>query len=344
MPNRHYVYVDSRNRNPNESNNNFTVHLQNAVKNVTRCGVISFSIANTHFNVTESNRMFQWFEIHLNTYYYYKTFTITLDTGYYSVTSLLNNLVTKMNATSGRQVSSETVTTYSFEIDDDFRVTITGSSANSEVANRWWGFLVDSNDVLFNNSIIHSILSFNRSQVLKTSQLQEIANPFNILVNENLSPTNLYTKAWAQSRTNLTTAQRSLKANMSYSENQSLIHLASDILSENSSRMVFKDRHSTTQKTHILESIPVTVNRWSYIQMNKATFEVLWHSLDNVNVDHFDLKLLNEHYTLFDSDSHADFKACLVFETADESHTEINQMHREYNLSAYLQSQIVPSR
>lgn len=338
MVNRHYVYVDSRNRNPHEQANNFNVHLQNALKNVVRCGVISFSIPNVHYNVTESNRVIRWYEIHFQSpVYYYRSFSIVLEPGYYSVTSLLDEIISKMNATTGRQVASETVTTYSYSIDDDYRVSIIGASANSDSSDRWWGFLEGDDDTTFNNSIVHSILSYTRNQVLTFSQLQQIANPPGVIVDTGLSPVNMYTTAWAQSRTNLTEAQRSLKSNMSYSENQSLIHLASDILSENSSRMIFKDGRSTTNKTNILESIQVTVNRWSYISMNKAAHEVLWHSLENVNIDHFDLKLLNEHYTLFNTDSHADFKACLVFETADESHPEITQMHRDYNLSGYLQ-------
>lgn len=348
MVNKHYVYVDSRNRNKTEPVNNFTVHLHNPIKNVVRCGVVNFVCPNTSYNVHALNNKFEWFEVYLdttaNTTYYYRTFAITLDIGYYNISKLCQTIVDKMNATTDRTNTGESPTLYTFSPDDDdYRISITGASANSAAANRYWGFLMENDDKVFNNSIVHHILSYSRSQVLTREQLDTIGNLHGggEGVTTKVPTDGRFAQALAQSRTNLTPEERTLKANFSYSENQSLIHLASDILSENSSRMVLNNGKSDTMKTNILESINVTVNRWSYISMNKSANDILYHSLEGINISHFDLKLLNEHYLLFpDGDaSTVEFKACIVFETSDDTHhAAMTEMYRNYNISGYRQA------
>lgn len=337
---RHYIYIDSRNRPSGQKVSDFTVHLHNPIKNVVRTAVVNFSIPNTMYNVNYLNNTFSWFEIaYYANNFFYRTFDITLDIGYYNITQLMDTIVQKMNETTGRAIAAETTTTYSYSITDDFQVVIKGLAANSTESNRHWGFLIDDNELDFNNSIIHHILSFTRKQVLTLAQLQDVANIEGIATPLNKTPSGMYTKAWAQSRNNLIEAERSLTSDFSYSENQALLHLASDLLSENSQRMVFRNGQSDTMKTHVLETIPILTNRWSWVQLNKTSNDLLYHSMDNVNVSHFDLKLLNEHYNIYDDNGIADFKCCIMFETSDDTHHEgMVEMYRNYNISGYRQA------
>ena len=314
----HYVYVDSRDRNPDEPVNDFTVKLHNPLRNVVKCGMVSFAKANNSFNIHNGNRTVRWVEAYKSgENYVSRNFNITLETGYYSAEKLLNDITTLMNTTTGRQVASETVTTYTYNIDEDYRASIIGTAASTVATNRWWGFY--SSDFEFKHSVVHSIFNYTRAQILRTKQID---------------PASTSQLSWRQSQSTLSPALRTLKAAFSYQENQSMMHIASDTLAQNSQKLTIRDNQSYTMKTNILEAIPITVNRWSYIQVNKAVNDILYHTMHNVNLDSFDLKLLNEHYIKLD-DGDADFKACFVFETLDDAHEEVKEMHREFNAQAY---------
>ena len=62
----HYVYVDSRNRNPNENVNDFQVMLHNPIKNVVKAGLVSFSKGNNSYNVHKGNNVVKWREVFYN--------------------------------------------------------------------------------------------------------------------------------------------------------------------------------------------------------------------------------------------------------------------------------------
>lgn len=341
--NRHYVYIDSRNRNPHEQTNNFTVHLNNALKNVVRCGVVSFTCPNTSYNVVHTNRIIRWFEIHHITGigYFYRTFEIELTIGYKNISDLLSEITTKMNSTGSRALASETITSYSFGFDPDYRVELSAAASSSVQSNRWWGFLVEDDEQEFNHSILHNVLSLSRSQILTQTQLDTIANKEGEASPSGLkTPVGVFISAIHQSQTVYDVAlSRTLKAPFSYSENNPLIHLASNMLSENSTRLVTKNGISFTQKTNVLEQIPITVNRWSWVQMSKSANEILWHSLDNINLTHFDLQLLNDHYNMYlEGATHVEYKACICFETVDADNSDMIEMYKAYNASGYSQA------
>ena len=99
--------------------------------------------------------------------------------------------------------------------------------------------------------------------------------------------------------------------------------------------MVVRNGATDTMKANIMETIQVVVNRWSYIHLNKNSNDVQFHNLDNININHFDVKLLGEHYEKLHETGESNFKAVFVFETLDEPHHEIKEMYREYNADAY---------
>ena len=139
----HYVYVDSIEKKTNEKINDFTVHLHAPLKNVIRCGVWNFSKGNNSFNVHPANNTVEWVERFFSatsTVVRSRPFSITLEPKYYNINQLLTEITNKMNATPNRQVASEGTVTYTYKIDEDYRVSIIGTSANSAASNRHWGF------------------------------------------------------------------------------------------------------------------------------------------------------------------------------------------------------------
>jgi hypothetical protein len=74
----------------------------------------------------------------------------------------------------------------------------------------------------------------------------------------------------------VTIPERSYTAFHSYSENSSLLYLASDILSSNSVATVkCNDDLTTTKRTNILEQIHINVGRYSFIHLTKFGSDVV---------------------------------------------------------------------
>ena len=342
MSNRHFIHVDSRSRNKHESVNNFTVHLSQPLKHVNRVGVLSFQMPNTNYNVHHGNQDLTWFEIHLSGGTpYYRLFTVTLDIGYYQISDLMDQIVSKMNATSGRQVNTETTTTYSWSVDADYRISILGTASTSAASDRYWGFYTSLMKI--NSSIAHNILGYTTDQILVVEQIRIMAYPSGSSDNDALLPLSTNATAWARSQSSLTAAERTLKARFSYSENQPMWYLASDTLAENTYSTELRPGpdgtgYLHTVKSSILASVPVHVNRWSYINLNLDSQNLVFHSMDNATVSSFDLKLLNDSRELYTNVLDRvipDYKCVLVFETIAEDHREMAQLHQQVLDSAY---------
>lgn len=325
----HYVYVDSRNRNRSEPINDFKVHLHQPIKNVSRAGLVSFSKGNNSWNVHAENNTIKWREIFFNTNnntyaQLAPHFEIQITPGYYGINELLTQITTKMSSKTGRLVSSETPTTYTYSIDDDYRVSIMATASTSTASNRYWAFY-HPDDKLFNSSILHAMLNLQREDVASTNVITDAVN----------EPVAHY---FRQTKSSLSVDARTLKSRFSYTENQAVIYLASNELTENSQRMVNYNGVPSTMKTNILETISVSVNRWSYVHLNKVGSDIQYHSMHNKTISNFDLKMLGEHYELLHEDAESDFKAVIVFESIDQPNEEINRMHMLYNDSAYRQA------
>jgi hypothetical protein len=324
---KHYVYVDSRNRNSNESINDLTVHLHQPIKNVARCGLVSFSKGNNSWNVHDGNNKIRWREIYFSNGSYNQLqnyFEISLPTGYFGINELLTQITTKMSDTNGRLTGAETATTYTYSIDDDYRISIMGTASSTSLSNRYWAFYEPDDHKKFNSSILHAILNLQREDVVSYTN-----------VDQNAAPTDAM---WRQSQSSLSSAGRTLKSRFSYTENQSVIHIASNELAENSQRMVVKDGQTDTMKTNVLETIQILVNRWSYIHLNKNANDIQYHDIHNRTISHFDVKILGEHFETLHESAESNFKAVFVFETLDEPRTEVNQMYKEYNADSYRQA------
>lgn len=315
----HYVYVDSRDRDQSEDVTDFMVRLHTPIRNAIKCGVVNFTKANNSFNVHRNNNTITWVEKVPSTATANAdsvvVSTITIDEGYYTATALLTAITTMMTATPGRTYAAETPVTYTYTIDADYRVSIIGTSSSSVVSNRFWGFYEEPS--MFKTSLLHHVLNYQKSDVLVDTTSLDETNP-----------------VWRQSRSSLPLTTRSLTASRSYQENQPLIHICSDTLSQHSQVTHLRNGLNKTVGSNILEAIPVTVNRWSFITLHKAASTMMMHSLPNVNLDVFDIKLRNEHHQPAVG-GESDFKLCILFETLDDEHEEIKTMYREFNAEAY---------
>jgi hypothetical protein len=168
------------------------------------------------------------------------------------------------------------------------------------------------------NNLLHSILGF--EMISRITTVREITHQNKENVN--------------QSYTGRALGLRTLQATHSYPENNSLLYLASSVLSNNSIRSRFEDGLMTSMKTNILETIHINVSCYSHIHLSKFGSDILWHEMDNVSLSHFDLKLFDEHHNM-NREGVANYRCCIVVETIEPDHNKREIMYKEYNRQAY---------
>jgi hypothetical protein len=309
----------------------FTINLHNPIISVKRVGISSFTSSNNSYNVTKKNNKVRWLEqkkdnINLVT----RTMEVIIPPGYYSINELLSLIVRLMTEATeaknkegtviaeGRLYTSEEKITFSYSINENYQISILATSSNHTASNKYWGFYSPLKDMKMN--LIHSLLGF--------EMLSQITNAQEI--------TNLNKAEFKQSVTTITDLSlRTLRANHSYSENSSILYLASSVLSNNSIRSMNDEGGlMTSMKTNILETIQINVSRYSHIHFSKFGSDILWHEMDNVSLPHFDMKLLDEHHNI-NREGVANYRCVIVVETIEPDHKEKELMYKEYNRQAY---------
>ena len=324
----HYIYVNSQDKKKEEVICDFTINLHNPITSVKRIGISSFTTSNNSYNVNENNNKVRWLEqqadyIGLPT----RTMEVNVPPGYYSINELLTLIVRLMtDATEAkdkdgnvilRRYAGETKVTYTYSINENYEVSIIGTSSSNTLSNKYWGFYSPLNDM--KNNLLHSILGF--------EMISQIANTQDI-TNDNKAD-------FKQSYTGADISLRTLRANLSYSENSSVLFLASSVLANNSIRSMNDEGGiMTSMKTNILETIQINVSRYSYIHFSKFGSDILWHEMDNVSLSHFDLKLLDEHHNI-NREGVANYRCVIIVETIEPDHREKELMYKEYNRQAY---------
>lgn len=328
----HYIYVDSRHKRDDEVVCDFSINLHNPITNVQRVGVQSFTSSNNSHNIKRNNKIVRWIEQKVDGIeslgaFDTKLFEIELPIGYYTINQLLTQITTLMNATTEGKNSNGSVTprkfnteanvVYSYSINENYEISILGTSNNTTPANKYWGFYSPVTNM--KNSLVHSLLGYE----------------MNAQVTSNRDITNDNKEKFKTTKQTVDVSIRNLKANHSYSENNSLLYLASNVLSSNSISSK-NEGHSlmTSQKTNILETIHVNVSRYSFIHLSKFGGDILFHEMDNVSLSHFDLKLLDENYHV-NREGVQNYRVVIVVETASIDKREKELMYREYNKQAY---------
>jgi hypothetical protein len=331
--------VNSQDKHDDEFISDFRVQLQHPISNVKQVGVQSFSSTNNSYNVTSKNRRVKFLEQKVEGIENAGTFdtrimTVNLPIGYYTINELLTELTRRMTViqtariaidgtpSGNRQFAGEGTPAYSYSINEKYEVTITATSANTTGGNKYWGFYSETTQAM-KDSLIHSILGYEmNTQIVKGNQFLQI--------------TNSNKDNFKQSRNSLPIPDRSYTALHSYSENSSLLYLASDILSSNSIATVKgTDELTTTKRTNILEQIHVNVGRYSFIHLTKFGSDVLFHNMNNTTLTHFDLKLMDQNFHM-GQEGVQNYRACIIVETNDVvDHIEQSQMHQEYDAQGY---------
>jgi hypothetical protein len=325
----HYIYVNSQDKKTDEAICDFSINLHNPITSVKRIGISSFTTSNNSYNINVNNNKVRWLEQKAdNTALVTRTMEVIIPPGYYGINELLTLIVNLMTdateakdkdgnvITEGRLYASEAKITFSYSIDENYQISIIATSSSNTVSNKYWGFFCPITEM--KNNLLHSLLGFEMMSQITNTQDITLANRDN----------------FKQSYTGRAIGLRTLQANHSYSENSSILYLASSVLANNSLTSRNEGGIMTSMKTNILETIPVNVSRYSHIHMSKFGSEILWHEMDNVSLSHFDLKLLDEHHFI-NREGIANYRCVIVVETIEPDHREKELMYKEYNRQAY---------
>ena len=215
-----------------------------------------------------------------------------------------------------RKFNTEALPVYSYSINEQYQVSIEAKSSSSAQGNKLWGFYAPLKN-LAQNCIV-GILGFEAiSQVVIDSDITAAT--------KQLFKTSISSDA---------IALRTLKAKSSYSENNSLMYLASKDLSSNA--IISKntsDLIMTTMRSSILETIQLNVSRYSYIHVQKYGSDILYHDYHGT-LSHFSLQLLDQHYNV-NKEGVQNYRVVLVVHTSDPSNEENAYMNKLYDLESY---------
>ena len=104
---------------------------------------------------------------------------IILDVGYYNINTLLSEITLKMSREEAsltrdqnnpslfllRKFAGETFPTYSYNINENYEVSIFGSSTSSSLGDKFWGFYSPIKEM--KSSLVHSILGFQMNEQIR---------------------------------------------------------------------------------------------------------------------------------------------------------------------------------
>ena len=329
----HYIYVDSVDRTSDQLISDFTLNLHQPIANVTKIGVSSFTSSHNSHNITEYNNRVYWLEQKVEFIdnvgaYMTRLMLIELEIGYYTIHQLASRIIDLMNAQTAslttdaaggpfaRKFNTEALPVYSYSINEQYQISIEAKSSSSAQGNKFWGFYAPLKN-LSQNCIV-SILGFEAiSQVVIDSDITTSSKQF-----------------FKTSISSDAIPQRTLIAKSSYSENNSLMYLASRDISSNA--IISKntgDLVMTTMRSSILETIQLNVSRYSYIHVQKYGSDILYHDYHGT-LAHFSLQLLDQHYNV-NREGVQNYRVVLVVHTSDPSNEENAYMNKLYDLESY---------
>jgi len=253
---------------------------------------------------------------------------IELEVGYYTIHQLASRIIDLMNAASAtltttevgaplvRKFKTEGLPVYSYSINEQYQIYIEAKSTSSFHGNNFWGFYAPLKD-LSQNCVV-SILGF--EAISQVSIDSDITADNKTLIKTLISSDAIFL--------------RTLKAKSSYSENNSLMYLASKDLSSNA--IISKNTGGlvmTTMRSSILETIQLNVSRYSYIHVQKYGNDILYHDFHGT-LSHFSLQLLDQHYNV-NKEGVQNYRVVLVVHTSDPSNEENAYMNKLYDLESY---------
>ena len=328
----HYIYVDSVDRTSDQLISDFTLNLHQPIANVTKIGISSFTSSHNSHNITQFNNQVFWLEQKVDGIDTGANLTrlmeVKLEAGFYTIHQLMSRIIDLMNTATStlttdagggplvRKFNTEALPVYSYSVNEQYQVAIESKSSSSAQGNKFWGFYSPVKG-LTQNCIV-SVLGFEAIS-------QVSIDPDITASNKHLFRTSISSD---------TIPQRSIIAKSSYSENNSLMYLASRDISSNA--IISKntgDLIMTTMRSSILETIQLNVSRYSYIHVQKYGSDILYHDYHGT-LSHFSLQLLDQHYNI-NKEGVQNYRVVLVVHTSDPSNEENAYMNKLYDLESY---------
>ena len=333
MPHK-YLHISSKDRRDHEHQGDFQVFLNPPIDNCVRVGVSRFTIGNTFFNITENNKNVDWLENQTNQADYNpattKRIRITLDIGNYSIATLLSAIQTKVNAqtldvdSNNRAFGAETLPQWTLSTTDTFHVKIVATSPTAANNKRWVPYV--ESDEGYKNSV-WKVMGLQKSQV-KTNEALSIldADPYRE-TNETAYP----------NVNGIAPVARTITGHHPYHETYPNIVIASDRLATSVQKTTSTNNTISTKPCNFLATIPVNVNRYSWIHYEKLD-NIEYHNQHSSTIKSFDIKILTDEGFSFGQDELNDFTMTLIFEIKDDINENMkNEMVRYvkngYNLA-----------
>ena len=340
-----YVHVDSKNRHPGDSRTRFNVQIPHGFNHCSRVCLKDFSIPNTFSNT--KNISIQWAEFkntgtlnnpqwhsaifkanipqdEINPYMDNNEIQTMLQSVYTNESNTKIITVRKFNQDGNEvdiadQFSHKIVTAQTnplsviIQYDSDaFQFTITPEDQSSGSGHI---FMIYRDDENTKETSIWEHLGFPKDSIpdfrMFKAVFTELQNkkyhagaPFEgALFNNN------YLIAKCINRPNKVIRSIMIPINENHVK---YIHVASDSLGKDGYVM----KNGIAMKTNILESVPNTSQKFSYLHHSNETLS--FHDLKGSKITHFDIILLDENFNEFDQDSIDDYKCVIVFEEVQE--------------------------
>lgn len=316
---KHYVHINSTHRQGHESKSNFTVFLNPPIQNCWRSALSVLTTSNTFYNIKEGvNDKIFWVE-RTDTYNpttqvlvssASREFYNIIQPGYHSLerlTILVSNALSENpvyqvggndTKTYTRQVGAgNAIATYSVNTNEDFTTSIIGRQAGNQ--QKFWSILYRSMDPDFPDTFEQTpwhLLGIKQSQAYAVIAL---ANTSGTPLNE----------------TDNTETDRTLISTGVSRESHPYFYVYSKTLGTNS-RQTQKSIGNTigTINSHHFATIPINVNRYSWIHHNLTDTNFEWHEL-NGTLSSFDIQILDESLYEFADDAHDNFTCTIIIET-----------------------------
>ena len=324
-----YVHINSKHRQVTADDlAKMNIHLNVPMKNVLRCAVKSFTIANSMPNILDGENTLSWIELYKplgSSNWSNKSFSIDIPPGYYTTEELLTviNYQIASLSTAEHQVIDEQPLGITFSQHND-NYTVSADFVHSGDGVKYFlPFFLGEGEPIW------SKLGFSDSQIFNSKKHGNIEEGIDLVVAD-ISSGGLVMKL------NPAEQFQVVSHNPATLENPGGMYIVSEKLTSGSTyetRINPTSKHTEARPQSILEWINFDVGRYFWIQHKPPVLH--YHYLDGAEVRDFDISIESQSRRLLSfKEGIGEFNLVLVFETLDvqEYTPEFNQ---KYNARGY---------
>jgi len=321
--NNHYKYViiDSDRSKSIDENASYKINIAHGLKNVSRFCIKSFTTPNTMFNIFGDSSKLSWLEARQTnstaTSLTGKKHTIHIPPGYYTTTKLINT-INDLFTQYDNKFANELKLVIQLNYDEDTFMTNVIVSQNDH---KYFGIFHSQENTLWGN------LGFNRTfhepvELSGTHFIANMADDASFLI-----PTDvwdMYLNAnpyYIKSTSSTIVANRTIYGtHAGVNENHAGIYITSKKLGQGS----FECSKNDLTNYNDLQAIPSDVIQWINIDVPKFSHisyhsdTPMWISLDNKNINNFDIEIRDHKGQIFPKDAIQKFIMVIMFETVSE--------------------------